>query len=96
MHDDDTYIPRLINSGAVIFVWNADSFAIASVVFIIFAMLGSVVVAAILAYLAVQGWVKLKEEDGAGLVIRLIYWFLWSGFLVRENAPNSEIKEYIG
>lgn len=96
MQEDDTYIPRMINSGAVIFVWNADSFTIATIVFIIFAMLGSVVVAAILAYLAVQGWVKLKEEDGAGLVIRLLYWFLWSGFMVRDNAPVSEVKEYIG
>ena len=59
-------------------------------------MLGSIVVGGILAYVAVQGWVKLKEEDGSGLVLRLIYWFLWSGLIVRGNAPDSEVKEYIG
>lgn len=96
MQEDDTYIPRMINSGAVIFVWNADSFTIAIIVFIIFSMLGSIVIAAILATLAVKSWVRLKEEDGAGLVIRLIYWFFWSGILVRGNAPISEVKEYIG
>ena len=96
MQEDDTYIPRMINSGSVIFVWDADSFTIAIIVFIIFSMLGSIVIAAILSTLAVKSWVRLKEEDGAGLVVRLIYWFFWSGILVRGNAPISEIKEYIG
>lgn len=96
MQDDDTYIPRMINSGMVILIWDADSFLIATLVFVIFAMLGSVILASILAYLAVQGWIRLKEEDDAGLVVRLAYWFLWSGLIVRGNAPNSEIKEYIG
>lgn len=95
MHDD-TYIPRMINSGKVIFVWDADTFILAVSVFVVFAMLGSVILALILSFFAVKGWVKLKEEDGAGLIVKLSYWFLWSNFLIRKNAPTSEIKEYIG
>ncbi|MFK7256828.1 type IV conjugative transfer system protein TraL [Acinetobacter baumannii] len=93
---DDTYIPRTINAGPVVFLWNADTFSLWVIVFFIFAMLGNIVVGAILGSLAVKAWARLKEEDGAGLVIRLIYWFFWSSFLARGNAPISEIKEYIG
>ncbi|HFX6294524.1 TPA: type IV conjugative transfer system protein TraL [Acinetobacter baumannii] len=93
---DDTYIPRTINAGPVVFIWNADTFAIFTIVFFIFAMIGNVAVGAILGFLTVKAWIRLKEEDGAGLIIRLIYWFFWSRYLARGNAPLSEIKEYIG
>lgn len=99
MNGNENYIPRHINSGMMLLLWEADTVIIAVTTFLIFAMLGSMwgtLLGMLIAYFLCRGWVKLKEEGGAGLITRLIYWFLYSRLVIRSDKGNSEIKEYIG
>lgn len=99
MSQNENYIPRHINSGMMLLLWEADTVIIAVTTFLIFAMLGSAfgtLLGILAAFLLCKGWVKLKEEGGAGLITRLIYWFLYSRLVIRSDKGNSEVKEYIG
>jgi conjugal transfer pilus assembly protein TraL len=92
----EDYIPRHINSGMLLFLWEADTASIALLSFLIFTMLGSMILGFVVSFLLVKGWVKLKEEGGVGLITRLFYWFLYSRLIVRGDVGNSEVREYIG
>lgn len=94
--NSEDYIPRHINSGMLFFLWEADTAMVGLFSCLIFTMLGSMIVGFAIAYVLVKGWVKLKEEGGAGLITRLVYWFLYSKFVIRGEVGNSEIREYIG
>lgn len=96
MDDNNFYIPRKLNAKALMMLWEADTFIITISTFLIFAMMGSFIIACFVAWVFGKFWVKLKEEGGDGLMIKMFYWFLYSGFIVKEEKLQSEIREYIG
>lgn len=77
-------------------LWEADTAVVAIVSWLFFTMLGSFFVGCLVSFVMVKGWVRLKEDGGAGLITRLVYWFLYSRLIVRTDACGSEVREYIG
>lgn len=96
MNHLNSYIPRFLNAQPLFFMWELDNFVVAFVPFLIMAMFGGVVIGLIAGYLVAKMWISIKADNDSGIVIRLFYWYMYSGFLVEEENLRSEITEYIG
>ena len=88
------WIPRQLDAPPLFFLWEADTVVIV-VILMMMGLMTSVILGMGLSYLCARGYVRLKEEGGAGLIVRLAYWFTPSDVFISKKLP-SYIREYVG
>lgn len=96
MDDENDYvIPRTLDAPKLFFLWDFDVACLIIFWVIIGVLLEMFFVGVILAYFSMRGYAILKDEGGAGLIMKLLYWYtpssLW-GF----KRYQSYIREYTG
>jgi type IV conjugative transfer system protein TraL len=96
MSDDNYWIPRTLDAPPLFFIVEADS----AMIFLTWLILGAVMGGLGLVFGIFIGWactrayVRLKEEGGKGLILKILYWFMPSQWASKLNP--SHIREHIG
>jgi len=93
--ENNFWIPRNLDAGKLLFVWEADS----AFIFIFFLIMGGLLnmflLGAALAVFISKGYQYLKEEGGRGLILKILYWYTPSDLWLTKRNP-SHIREFTG
>lgn len=95
MDEQDYWIPRNLDAGALFFVWDADVAILFMFWMIMGALMNMFISGVVAAIFVTRGYSYLKEEGGRGLIVKLLYWFTPSDIWITKKLP-SHIREYIG
>lgn len=94
--NEDYWIPRTLDAPALFFIWEADL----AVIFIVWSILGAImgglglIFGVLIGSICARGYAKLKEEGGKGLILKILFWFVPSGWASKDNP--SHIREHVG
>jgi len=95
MDEDIHWIPRNLDAPPLFFMFEMDT-AMIWVVFILFgSMMNMFFLGLFLAWSVGNGYARLKEEGGSGLISKILYWYTPSEYWVSDQHP-SHVREYIG
>ncbi|MCB9063245.1 MAG: type IV conjugative transfer system protein TraL [Halobacteriovoraceae bacterium] len=94
-NNESFYIPRNLDAPPLFFIWEADTALLYLTIIILSLAMNMFVMGLLLAIVVGRGYSKLKEQEGNGLFIKMIYWFTPSKIISKNYLP-SHIREYIG
>ncbi|WP_018694126.1 type IV conjugative transfer system protein TraL [Algicola sagamiensis] len=91
------WVPRTLDAGMLFFVWEADTALIFLIPIFIGMSLGAVglLLGVMAGWLLARLYVRLKDEGGKGLILKLFFWFLPSQSWGSKRNP-SHIREFLG
>lgn len=95
MREDDFWIPRTLDAPSLFFIWEADIAFVYIIWFIMGGVLNMYLLGITFALVFGRGYVRLKEEGGKGLILKLLYWFTPSDLWISKSLP-SHFREFIG
>lgn len=87
-------VPRELDAGAKIFIWDFDVSALFVTGFAIGVMVGSLLVGVVLGVVFAKAWGKLRQGRAKGYGIHSLYWYL-PGKPFRRS-PESFRREFMG
>lgn len=87
-------VPRELDAGAKIFIWDFDVSALFVTGFAIGVMVGSLLVGVVLGIVFAKAWSKLRQGRAKGYGIHTLYWYL-PGKPFRRS-PESFRREFMG
>lgn len=87
-------VPRELDAGAKIFIWDFDVSALFVTGFAIGVMVGSLLVGVVLGVVFAKAWSKLRQGRVKGYGIHTLYWYL-PGKPFRRS-PESFRREFMG
>ena len=87
-------VPRELDAGAKIFIWDFDVSALFVTGFAIGVMVGSLLVGVVLGVVFAKAWSKLRQGRAKGYGIHTLYWYL-PGKPFRRS-PESFRREFLG
>ena len=87
-------VPRELDVGAKIFIWDFDVSALFVTGFAIGVMVGSLLVGVVLGVVFAKAWGKLRQGRAKGYGIHSLYWYL-PGKPFRRS-PESFRREFMG
>lgn len=95
MDTDDYWIPRNLDAPPLFFIWETDTALIWIVWLFMGALLNMFFLGLFFAIIFGRGYARLKEEGGAGLITKIMYWYTPSELWLSKRLP-SHIREYLG
>jgi conjugal transfer pilus assembly protein TraL len=94
MHHQITIV-RQLDAPPLFFMWEFDSVSLFLMCLLIWGVMGLPIVGVLMGLISVRGYGHIKQEGGAGLLVRLIYWYMPSTWFISKRYP-SYIREYVG
>jgi conjugal transfer pilus assembly protein TraL len=94
--DQEHYlIPRRLDDPPQFFFWDADEAILVIFFALMGALLGQILVGAVIGLLLARGFARVKAEGGRGIIARFLYWYTPSSWWFRGRAA-SHVREYVG
>ena len=93
MSNPDYHVPRHLNAPPLLFIFEADSVMIWGTWMLLGLIMSMPLLGFMMAELSRRIYMKLKEEGGRGLIMRLLYWYTPVNL---SEGINSEYREFIG
>lgn len=89
-------IPRTLDAPRMFLLWELDVAVVFLTIVILFAAMGAkgLLFGIGVAIAISSGFIRLKEEGGKGLLVRIFYWFAPSGWA--SQKLQSHIRERVG
>lgn len=94
-NSESFYIPRSLDAPPLFFIWEADTALVYFVILILSLAMDMLVIGLFLAIVVGRSYSRLKEQEGSGLLLKMIYWFMPSQIISKDYLP-SHIREYVG
>ncbi len=95
MDQEHYLIPRRLDDPPQFFLWDADEAVLVIFFVLLGALLGQIIVGAIIGLLLARTFTRVKAEGGRGIIPRFLYWYTPSQWWFRSRCP-SHVREYLG